>query len=199
MLKQKFIKQIKALSFACEHLDENEVNNLFGACIKTINGGGKIIVSALGKNVPICDKFSGTLTSLGIRANFLHTNSAVHGDLGLVEKNDLVILISKSGNTSETVYLSELLKKRGSHTWLITCNSYAKSSNFVDKILLLNMKHEGDLWNLVPNNSTILFLMVLQGLAMEIAEKLSVKLDTFKANHPGGNIGKLLENKLTKK
>ncbi len=78
-----------------ESIDEKTYDKLVDQCEDTIKKGHKIIASGLGKNVPICEKFVGTLNSLGIDARFLHTNTAVHGDLGMVGKDDLVILLSK--------------------------------------------------------------------------------------------------------
>lgn len=74
--------------------------------------GRRIIVSGLGKNVPICEKFVGSMVSMGLDAGFLHTNSAVHGDMGIVRAGDLVIILSKSGETEESVYLTRLLQRR---------------------------------------------------------------------------------------
>ena len=79
-------------------LDENQFKRLVNHCTRCINNGGKIVASGLGKNVPICEKFVGTMNSLGMDARFLHTNTAVHGDLGMVSKGDIVLLLSKSGN-----------------------------------------------------------------------------------------------------
>ena len=73
-------------------------------CIKTVNSGGKIIASGLGKNVPICEKFVGTLNSLGVDARFLHTNTAIHGDLGMVGKKDMVFLLSKGRLSGESLF-----------------------------------------------------------------------------------------------
>ena len=97
-------------------------------CVTTLKDGGKIIASGLGKNVPICEKFVGTMNSLGMDARFLHTNTAIHGDLGMVGKQDLVLLLSKGGNTHETVALAEHLKNRGTNTWLMSFTENSKSA-----------------------------------------------------------------------
>ena len=131
-------------------------------------------------------------------AGFLHTNSAVHGDMGMVKSGDLVIILTKSGSTSESVYLAELLQKReGVNLWLLSFkeNSILVEMLGVNKSLLINMEHEGDLWNIVPNNSTTLNLIVLQTLAIELSKKLEITLPQFKVNHPGGAIGVQLKDK----
>ena len=101
------------ISAALKSIDIQQMDSLINACEKTIRNGNKIIASGLGKNVPICDKFVGTMFSLGLNANFLHKNTAVHGDMGMCKPGDLVIILTKSGATAESIYLEELLEKRG--------------------------------------------------------------------------------------
>lgn len=172
-----------------ESIDGEVYDRLVDECEQTIKSGYKIIASGLGKNVPICEKFVGTLNSLGIDARFLHTNTAVHGDLGMVGKHDIVILLSKGGNTVETVALAEYLKERGTNTWLFAFNDKSKSAEIVSKRLILHLKNEGDEWDIVPNNSTTVNLIVLQGIAIELGKRMGVTLDDFRVNHPGGGIG----------
>lgn len=186
---------IKTIEDSVESIDSKEYDRLIDESVTVLKNGGKIIASGLGKNVPICEKFVGTLNSLGIDARFLHTNTAVHGDLGMVGKHDIVYLLSKGGNTYETVALAEHLKNRGTDTWLMTFSEKSKSSEVVDKRLIMHLINEGDEWDIVPNNSTTVYLMVLQGIAIEIAKQLGVTLDEFKVNHPGGGIGAKLSGK----
>ena len=144
--------------------------------------------------MPICDKFVGTMLSLGLNAGFLHTNTAVHGDMGMIHPGDLVIVLTKSGATSESVYLVNLLKERSNvKLWLLTFKDHSALADSMNDKLVIHLDHEGDLWNIVPNNSTTLNLMVLQKVAMEMSKrlKLSLELD-FKPNHPGGAIGEQL-------
>lgn len=188
--------QLKTLKKIVENLDRKKLETLLEDMVITVKNGGKIIATALGKNVPICEKFVGTLTSVGIESYFLHTNSAVHGDLGAVKEKDLVILLSKSGNTEESIYLYHHLQKRNTNTYVFTYNAESTLAKLCPKTIVLTLEHEGDKWNLIPNNSTIGFLFILQALAMELIDRLDVKLETFKMNHPGGAIGKKLEGKL---
>jgi len=184
-----FSEVLDVVRDSVESIDEEVYNRLVDECEQTIKGGHKLIASGLGKNVPICEKFVGTLNSLGIDARFLHTNTAVHGDLGMVGKDDLVILLSKGGNTVETVSLAEYLKERGTNTWLFAFNEKGKSAEIVSKRLILHLENEGDEWDIVPNNSTTVNLIVLQGIAIELGKRMGVTLDDFKVNHPGGGIG----------
>mgnify|MGYP002624799162 CR=1 FL=1 len=182
---------LKTINDSMESIDEDIYNSLVEQCVECIKSGGKIVASGLGKNVPICEKFVGTLNSLGIDARFLHTNTAVHGDLGMVTDKDLVIVLSKSGNTIETVDLITHLLDRGTNTWLFSFGKTGKSAKMLsdDKILMLSLDNEGDEWDIVPNNSTTVNLIVLQGIAIEIGKRMGITLDDFKMNHPGGGIG----------
>lgn len=176
-------------------IPQEKYERVIKECVDALRSGGKIIASGLGKNVPICEKFVGTLNSLGIDARFLHTNTAVHGDLGMVGKKDIVFLISKGGNTYETVALAEQLQKRGTNTWLMTFTEKCKGAEVVNKQLVMHLIEEGDEWNIMPNNSTTVYLIVLQGMALEIGKCLGVTLEDFKMNHPGGGIGARLSGK----
>ena len=184
-----FEETLRMLTDSLRSVDERVFNQLLEESVETLKRGNKIIASGLGKNVPICDKFVGSMLSMGLNANFLHTNSAVHGDMGMVKRGDLVIILTKSGSTAESVYLAEQLSKReGVNLWLLTFKQHSVLSERL-KSLVLNLEHEGDMWNIMPNNSTTLNLIVLQSLAMNIAKKMGLTLEDFKPNHPGGAIG----------
>ena len=192
-MKNYFEETLSILSDSLKSVNEENFNLLLKDCEKTLEDGNKIIVSGLGKNVPICEKFVGTMLSLGMNANFLHTNSAVHGDVGMVKDYDLVIVLTKSGSTAESVYLVDILKQRNCKLLLLTFNSNGKLSIVVENKLVISLEHEGDMWDIVPNNSTILNLIVLQTLAIMLAKNLNITLDDFKKNHPGGAIGEQLK------
>lgn len=193
-MKTYFKGVLETIQRAMESLDADMFEQLVSECEQVIQSGHKVIVSGLGKNVPVCDKFVGTMNSLGLPACFMNTNSAVHGDLGLVKPGDLVIVLTKSGETVESVYLTGLLKKRDADIWLLTFRRESTLTREIPKHIILNLEHEGDPWNIVPNNSTTVNLIVLQGVAITLATRMGVKLSDFKANHPGGYIGELLQN-----
>ena len=180
---------MEVIGESIESIDESQYENLVEQCVSTIRHGGKIVASGLGKNVPICEKFVGTMNSMGLDARFLHTNTAVHGDLGMVNRNDLVLLLLKGGNTVETVMLAQYLKERGANTWLMTFTEKCKSADIIENRLVMRLNNEGDEWDIMPNNSTSVYLIVLQGIAVEIGKRLGVTLEDFKVNHPGGGIG----------
>lgn len=198
MNKKYFDGVMDVLTDSIDSINPEAYDDLVNECVEVLKNGGKIIASGLGKNVPICEKFVGTMNSLGMDARFLHTNTAMHGDLGVIKSNDLLIMLSKSGNTKESVELAEYLIDRGTDTWLMTYSTECKLAKICKKKLVMHLKNEGDKWNIVPNNSTSVYLIVFQGLALEIADKMGITLGDFCVNHPGGGIGAKLreENKM---
>ena len=190
---------VNTIEDSLESIDEKLYEQIIEECVETLKDGGKIIASGLGKNVPICEKFVGTLNSFGLDARFLHTNTAVHGDLGMVGKKDMVFLLTKGGNTGETVELGRYLNKRGTNTWLMSFYSDGRASRIVEKKFIMHLIDEGDEWDIVPNNSTTVYLIVLQGLAIEIGRRMGITLEDFRENHPGGGIGLRLSDNTRKK
>ncbi|MFZ3301250.1 MAG: SIS domain-containing protein [Microgenomates group bacterium] len=178
-----------------KRLDYSISSKLVEECLSCVGNGGKIITTAIGKNAPICEKFVGTLNSLDISSHFLNSNTAFHGDLGIIKTNDLVIIMSKSGETGESIDIAKILKKRKINCWLITCNKNCTITKHIHKSIILPIKHEGDKWDLIPNNSTLVFLIFLQSLALKLSHKLVINIDILKKNHPGGGIGKRLKKR----
>lgn len=193
-MRTYFDSILRTVEKSVRSLDDKVFMQLLDESEQVLKSGHKIIVSGLGKNVPVCDKFTGTMNSLGMRASFMNTNTAVHGDIGMVEPGDLVIVLTKSGETVESVYLTQLLQKRGADLWLLTFRRESTLTRAIPKHLVLELDHEGDAWDIVPNNSTTVNLIVLQGLAIGLAERMGVTLAQFKQNHPGGAIGEQLRN-----
>ena len=180
-MQQYFDETISIISNALNSVDQLRYGNLISECETTIKSGNKIIATGLGKNVPICDKFVGTMLSLG---------------LNMVKPGDLVIILTKSGATAESVYLEALLEKRKQvKLWLISFDENGILSKKMENKVIVNMTHEGDLWNIVPNNSTTINLILLQTVAMELSKRLNLSLENdFKPNHPGGAIGVALNH-----
>ena len=191
-----FEKQLAEFEHSIYSLDEKLFGRWVNEAVRTLRSGHKIVVSGLGKNVPICEKFVGSMISMGLEACFLHTNSAVHGDMGIVKAGDMVIILTKSGETAESIYLERLLKERGVNMWLLTFVKESTLTREISNHVVLDLKHEGDLWNIMPNNSTTVNLIILQGLAMQIAANMNLELEQFKKNHPGGRIGEVLHEKV---
>jgi len=192
-LKDYFEENFEIVRKSLKSVDNGTFDRLCSNCVSALKSEGKIIVTGLGKNVPICEKFAGMMWSLGLNAAFMHTNTAMHGDLGMIQEGDVVIVLSKSGETMESVYLMEHLKNRDITDWAITFNSQSSLSRAASNSLSLALEKEGDPWNIVPNNSTTAYLILLQTLVLNICDKMDVELADFKKNHPGGHIGKVLE------
>lgn len=174
----------------------DEMERLIDECESTLGSGHRIIASGLGKNVPICDKFVGTMLSLGFDVGFMHTNTAVRSDMGMVHSGDLVIILTKSGSTVEPVYLYDLLKRReGVNLWLLSFKNKSDLADVMENKIIVEMEHEGDLRDIVPNNSTTLNLLILQEIAIELSRRFGLDLEKdFKPNHPGGAIGAKLRH-----
>ena len=193
-MKNYFRQIMHMIDTSVDSMDLEVFEKLVEDCYQTLKNGGKIIASGLGKNVPVCDKFVGTMNSLGMNATFMNTNNAVHGDLGMIKDEDLVIVLTKSGETAESIYLTKFLKDRNANIWLLSFQKESTLTQEIPKHLILKLEHEGDPWNIVPNNSTTVNLIVLQGLAISLAERMGITLQQFKCNHPGGFIGEQLKN-----
>lgn len=198
-MKNRLTKQLEAIKESILLSDIESFEELKKDCLNSVFNNKAIIASGLGKNVPICEKVVGTLNSFGVLAHFLHTNSAMHGDLGKIKDGDTVFVLSKSGNTAETLDLINHLVDRDIKIWLVTFNRNSIYCNHSKvKIAYLHLEHEDDKWDLVPHNSSIIFLLFLQTLAMEIYDELDIKLHHYHKNHPGGSIGKKSNDMLSK-
>jgi len=184
-----FSESIRIISNSLESVDEDAFEHLVSDCVQTLKNGKKIVISGLGKNAPVCEKFVGTAWSFGLNALFIHTNTAMHGDLGAICDGDLVIMLSKSGETKESLLLAEHVKLRDVKDWSITFNSNSKLAKMTSETVSPTIESEGDLWNTSPNNSATVYLILLQALAIDLCKRMEVTLNQFQKNHPGGNIG----------
>jgi len=148
--------------------------------------------SGVGKNYHIANIISSTFNSLTIRSICVDPVHAVHGDMGLIEDDSTVILISKSGNTDELSFFCEKIRSRNcnSKIVLLHSNNDAKLKKYSDFDLYVPFLKECDPWNRVPTCSLICYLIVLHSIAMEIVQHKQVTVDQFYKNHPGGDIGK---------
>lgn len=187
-------ESMRIIGESVKSLDPDTYGRLVEESLETLRNGGKIIASGLGKNVPVCEKFVGSMVSLGLNASFMNTNSAVHGDIGMVQDEDLVIVLTKSGETIESVHLVSHLKERKCKVWLLSFNPESTLSREVEDHICLRLEHEGDPWNIMPIHSTTVNLIILQDLSMLLAKGMDVKLHEFKLNHPGGAIGESLKD-----
>jgi arabinose-5-phosphate isomerase len=169
------------------------IDDEFESCVHTIlNSGGRVVVSGVGKSAIVGQKIVATLNSTGTPALFMHAADAIHGDLGMIQDNDVVIAISKSGDTPEIKVLVPLLKRTGVPMIAMVSNrdSYlAKNSHFVLHALA---PKEADPLNLAPTTSTSVAMALGDALAICLLEARGFTHDDFAKYHPGGALGKRL-------
>lgn len=153
---------------------------------------GRLIISGMGKTGIIGRKIAATLSSTGTPSIFMHSAEAVHGDLGQVTKNDVVILISTSGETEETTRLAPLLKKIGVKTIAMTGNKKSTLAKSCDVVLDVGVKDEGCPLGVAPMASTTATLAMGDALAACLIMRKGFKKEDFAFYHPGGSLGRQL-------
>lgn len=153
---------------------------------------GRVVVSGMGKTGIIAQKFSATLASTGTPSLFLHSAEAIHGDLGKVTADDVVIIISNSGQGEEMKQLLPLLKKIGSKIISLTGNKSSILAKYSDAVLDVSVKREACPLGLAPTASTTASLAMADALAICLLEIKGFKEKDFAFFHPGGLLGKKL-------
>jgi arabinose-5-phosphate isomerase len=153
---------------------------------------GRVVVSGMGKTGIIAQKFSATLSSTGTPSLFLHTAEAIHGDLGKVTSDDVVIVLSNSGSTDEMKQLLPFLKKIGAKIIALTGNPRSVLAHYSDVMLDVSVKKEACPLGLAPTASTTATLAMADALAVCLLEIKGFKEKDFAFYHPGGTLGKRL-------
>ncbi len=153
---------------------------------------GRVVVSGMGKTGIIAQKFSATLASTGTPSLFLHTAEAIHGDLGKVTADDVVIILSNSGSTEEMKQLLPILKKIGAPIISLTGNTKSILAKYSDVVLDVSVKKEACPLGLAPTASTTAALAMADALAVCLLERKGFKEKDFAFFHPGGTLGKRL-------
>ncbi len=199
--KQTILEESKAIANLIQFLDsdfEKSVNFI-------LNAKGRVIITGIGKSANIATKIVATLNSTGTPAVFMHAADAIHGDLGNILKDDVVICISKSGNTPEIKVLVPLIKNNNNNKIIaITGNKNSFLGNQADFVLNTYVEKEACPNNLAPTSSTTAQLVMGDALAVALLELRDFTSTDFAKYHPGGALGKklylrvsnLLENNL---
>ena len=156
------------------------------------NSKGRLIVTGIGKSAIIAQKIVATLNSTGTPSLFLHASEAIHGDLGMVQEDDAVICISKSGNSPEIKVLVPLLKRFGNKLIAITGNTTSFLGKEADCTLNTYVESESCPNNLAPTNSTTAQLVMGDAIAVCLMEMRDFTAEDFAKYHPGGALGKKL-------
>lgn len=151
---------------------------------------GRIVVTGMGKPGFIAQKISATLSSTGTPSLFLHPAEAIHGDLGRVTKDDIILALSNSGETDEILKLLPIIKKIGSRLISLTGDKSSTLAKVSDFVLDVTVKKEACSLRLVPTASTTAMLAMGDALAVALLERKGFKVEDFAFYHPGGTIGK---------
>ena len=159
------------------------------------NTKGKVIITGVGKSGHVAKKIAASMSSTGTPSFFVHSTEGVHGDLGMFSKNDTVILISNSGETKEVLNLLPSLKKIGPKLISITRNHNSSLAKACDVSLAYKYDKEADALGLAPSTSSTLTLVLGDALAMTLSMMKHFSKDDFHLYHPGGSLGKMLEEK----
>lgn len=171
----------------------NYIDETFQKAVEFIyNSNGRVIVTGIGKSANIANKIVATLNSTGTPAVFMHAADAIHGDLGNIQKDDVVICLSKSGNTPEIKVLIPLIKNYGNKIIAITGNVDSYLGKNADFTLNAYVEKEADPNNLAPTCSTTAQLVLGDALAVCLLELNGFSSSDFAKYHPGGALGKKL-------
>jgi len=170
------------------------LNDDFVDCIQLIlKSKGRVIVSGIGKSAIIAQKIVATFNSTGTPSIFMHAADAIHGDLGLIQKNDVVICISKSGNTPEIKALVPFIKENDSNKLIaITGDTNSFLATNSDFVLNSNVEKEACPNNLAPTTSTTAQLVIGDAIAVTLLKLRGFDSKDFAKYHPGGSLGKKL-------
>ena len=185
-------KTIETESKAIENL-LNLIDDEFAEAIETIyHSNGRVIITGIGKSAIIANKIVATLNSTGTPSIFMHAADAIHGDLGTILEDDVVICISKSGNTPEIKVLVPLIKTRGNKLIAITSNKDSFLGQQSDFVLHAYVEKEACPNNLAPTTSTTAQLVIGDALAVCLLDLKGFSSKDFAKFHPGGSLGKKL-------
>ena len=187
---QKLLRiEADAISQTATRLDAAAVEHVVDllACCK-----GKVVILGVGKSGIIGQKIAATMTSAGTAALYLHPSDALHGGLGIVQANDVVILLSNSGETDEIIAMLPYLKNREVAIVALVGNVNSTLARRADVVLDASVDKEACPLNLAPTTSTTVALAIGDALAMTVMKVKGLTSDDFAVNHPAGRLGKRL-------
>ncbi|MFK8282931.1 KpsF/GutQ family sugar-phosphate isomerase [Capnocytophaga cynodegmi] len=191
--KKTVEEESKAILKLTDFIDDNftkSVNYI-------LNSQGRVVITGIGKSAIIASKIVATMNSTGTPAIFMHAADAIHGDLGIIQKDDVVICISKSGNTPEIKVLVPLLKRGNNKLIAITSNKNSVLGQQADCVLYAHVEKEACPNNLAPTTSTTAQLVLGDALAICLLEMKQFGSSDFAKYHPGGALGKRLYLKVS--
>lgn len=180
--------EIEAIQALNQRLDENFENT----CKAILACKGRVIISGMGKSGHISNKIAATLASTGTPAFFVHPGEALHGDLGMITGDDVVIAISNSGTTEEVVTLATLVKRLGATVVGMSGDKNSSLAELSDFHLDISVEKEACPLGLAPTSSTTVTLVMGDALAVALLEARGFTPEDFARSHPGGRLGKRL-------
>ncbi len=188
LAKNTILQESESIRRLADYIDED-----FEKTVKIIyESKGRVIITGIGKSANISQKIVATLNSTGTPAIFMHAADAIHGDLGIIQEDDVIICISKSGNTPEIKVLVPLIKNRGNKLIGMVSNTDSFLGKQSDYVLKSTVDKEACPNNLAPTNSTTAQLVIGDALAVCLLEYRGFSSDDFAKFHPGGALGKKL-------
>jgi arabinose-5-phosphate isomerase len=186
--KKTILSESQAVAKLIDFLDDNFVKSVEAV----FASNGRLVITGIGKSAIIAQKIVATLNSTGTPSLFLHASEAIHGDLGMVQSGDVVLCISKSGNSPEIKVLIPLLKRFGNKLIAITGNPTSFLGKEADYTLNTFVETEACPNNLAPTNSTTAQLVIGDAIAVCLMEMRNFTAEDFAQYHPGGALGKKL-------
>lgn len=190
--KEAVAKESRSIRILEKKFSEKEFARTFSTVVNEIfKCKGKVIVTGLGKSGIIAQKISATLNSTGTYSMFLHTADSIHGDLGSIRKEDIVMIISKSGDTPEILKIIPFFKRYGVKTILITGDKDSTIAHFCEYILDCDVE-EACPHNLAPTSSSTVALVTGDAIAIALLQKRGFSKKDFALFHPGGALGRKL-------
>lgn len=175
-----------------KHLKSALTNEFSEFVVRILDIKGRLIVTGIGKSFIIARKIAATLNSTGTKAMVLHAADAIHGDLGMVDKEDIVLALSKSGETPEIKNLVTLIKQKGNTLAAIVSDTDSFLAQASDYVLHIPVEREACPNDLAPTSSTTAQLVMGDALAVALLEQRGFSSEQFAENHPGGMLGKQL-------
>ncbi|MGB0840110.1 MAG: KpsF/GutQ family sugar-phosphate isomerase [Chitinophagales bacterium] len=188
--KQTLHLAAQAIEQTITHIDEQFV--LAVQAILQLPSHARIVLTGVGKSALVGQKITATFNSTGTPALFMHAADAMHGDLGMIQAEDLILLISKSGTTAEIKTILPLLKQRGNQIIAIVGNVNTHLALQADFVLNTSIEQEADPNNLAPTTSTSVQMVMGDALAVCVLEQRGFEAKDFAQFHPGGTLGKRL-------
>jgi arabinose-5-phosphate isomerase len=186
------IRTFKIESDAIKSLSKQLDTNFTSLCDQVRFNDGKFIIMGVGKSGHIGQKISATLSSTGTGSIFIHPTEAAHGDMGLIEKNDIVLLISNSGETDEIINIIPSLKRFSFKIASLTSNKKSTIARSSDIPIVIKSEKEACPLNLAPTSSTTSALAFGDALAIALLESKGFTKTDFASSHPAGKLGKKL-------